>query len=137
MIETPTFSHFVKNIVHRASCGVEIIGATADAGSILELINRYQPDVLIVDIRNASSGTFELLMKIRSENPYAQIIGRTKKPAYQFMLQVIGVGVMGFVNDQTPFNELIDAIGAVGSGYAYLPQNLASQFVQGLQYQPS
>lgn len=137
MIETPTYTHFVKNIVHRTSCGVEIIGVAAVIKDALELICTQKPDVLIIDIRDSKMESLDALMKIRSEYPHAQIIGRIKNPEYEYLLQAIMAGAMGFVNDQTPFSELIDAIAAVKGGYAYLPQNLARQFVNGLHYQSS
>jgi len=136
MIETPIFSHYVRNALCRTSCGVEIVGTAANAGVALELIRTHQPDVLIIDIRNESFDGLDTLMKIRSEYPSAPIIGRAKKPSYEYTLQAIAAGVRGFINDQTSFSELMEAVRAVQQGYAYIPQNLARQFMIGLQNVP-
>lgn len=133
MIDTLMFSHFVKNIVHRASSGVEIIGVAAGAGEALDLIHIHKPDVMIIDLREESQDKLETLLKVRSEYPNSQIIGRIKEHNFEFIVQAITGGVMGFINDQTPFVELIEAIQTVGQGYAYMPQNLARHFVVGLQ----
>ena len=135
MIETPLYTHYVKNVIRSETFGVEIIGTAANAQEALELIKIHYPDVLIIDIRDNLVASLETLMKIRSIYPDVLVVGRTNKIDNHFILQAAAAGVMGFVNEHTPIKELIDAIDSVRRGYPFLPQNLANQFVQELQYQ--
>lgn len=136
MIETPIFAHFVKNMVRRTSFDLEVVGAVVNAGDALELIRTYQPDILIIDLQSSFQDGLNILMKICSAYPNAQIIGRIKNTSYEFIIQAISAGVKGFINDQTPFSELVKAIQTVKQGYAFLPNNIANQFVTGLHQYP-
>ena len=135
MIDSPLYTHYVKNVIRTEKYGVEIIGVAANAEQALELINTHYPDVLIIDIRDDFAVSLETLMKIRSIYPDVLVVGRTRKFDNHFILQAVAAGVKGFVNEQTSIKELIEAIKTVRRGLPFLPQNLACQFVQELQSQ--
>jgi len=135
MIETPMFSHYVKNVTRRTSCGMEIIGGAPDVSDALALNQALGPDVIIVDIRDGSNIGIDKLIKTRNEFPGAIIIGRIKKSDKRFILDAVAAGAMGFVSDQTRVAELIEAISTVRQGFYFLPQNLIPQFSHGLQLQ--
>jgi len=69
MIETPIYSHFVKNAIRRAICGVEIIDIVDQAQNALDLVRTLQPDILIVDLRNRSNALLNTLKTIGLKIP--------------------------------------------------------------------
>ncbi len=136
MIETPIFSHFVKNATRRAIFGMEIVDVSCQMQNALELVRAHQPDVLVVDLRGQSIGIFDTLRKISIEYPQVLVIGRSKKDTgIDFVLDAVSAGVMGFINDLANCDELLDAIKTVRQGYPYFPQNVIHQVVLNLQAQ--
>jgi len=133
MIETPIYSHFVKNAIRRAICGVEIIDIVDQAQNALDLVRTLQPDILIVDLRNRSNALLNTLKTIGFENPKTLIVGRTKDPEIDFILEAVSAGVIGFINDQTSCDELLNAIHTIREGYPYYPQNVVHRVVKNLQ----
>jgi DNA-binding NarL/FixJ family response regulator len=136
LIESAQFSHFVENIIHKTSTHLVIVGCATDAVEALELIRTQQPDVVLIDLCSNSSQCLEIITKIRARYPRLQIIGRLSLPNTGCFRPAIRAGVTGFINDQTSLAELREAIRTVRQGFAYLPPNLARQFVLGLQRQP-
>ncbi len=137
LLASPRFSHFVKNIIHKTASNLAIVGVTTDLESALVLIKAQQPDILLIDIYPKSSQYLENIAEIRAHYPHLHIIGRTKPSKNGLFRQAIQVGVSGFINEQASLEELREAIQTVQQGYAYLPPNLAHQFVLGLQRQPN
>jgi DNA-binding NarL/FixJ family response regulator len=133
MIETPTFLHFVKRASLHIKYGVDIVGVVDNSKDALELIRSKQPEVLLVDIREASLNGLKILADIRSDYPQILAIGRVRNPDYKFILGAIAAGVIGFINDRAVYPELVRAIQAVRQGYPFLPQNIEYSFVLGLQ----
>jgi len=135
MIETPLFSHFVKNVARRAYFGMDIIEGADRTQDEKELVRAHQPDVLIVDLRGQLISTFEIIKQISDEYPKMLIIGRTKNPEIEFILEAVSAGVVGFINDQTSCEELVRAIHTIRQGYPYYPQNVVDQVIHNLQTQ--
>jgi len=135
MIETPLFSHFVKNASRRVIYGMEIVDVAGQAQNALELVSAYGPDVLVVDLRSHPYDLFSTLREINIACPRMLIIGRTKNPEIDFALDAVSAGVMGFINDQISYAELVKAIQTIRQGYSYFPENIVHQVVQNLQAQ--
>ncbi len=135
MIEIPTFSHFVKNVTRKASLDMDVIDAVVEPENALELVRAHLPDVLVVDLRNESNGIFNILKTISSEYPRLLMIGRTKDPEINFVLDAVSAGVAGFINEHICLEELVKAVYTIRQGNPYFPQNIVHQVVQNLQAQ--
>jgi len=134
LITTPLFSHFVRHILRHNPVGAEIVGAVANTTEALAAIRTHKPHVVIISLRTCSPiDGLEIVAKIRATYPEALIIGRSAKPDTQFILQAGAAGVVGFINLAANATEIATAIQTVRAGGAYLPPQIAQQFVHGLQ----
>ncbi len=133
MVEMPLFTHFVKNATRQAIFGMQIIDVTKSSELCLELIQNFHLDVLVVDLRSRSYALYANLKAISVQFPKLLIIGRVNDPNINYILDAIDVGVMGFIDDRTSYEELVQAIHTIRDGYPYLPQNVINKLSHNLQ----
>jgi DNA-binding NarL/FixJ family response regulator len=140
LITLPMFAHYVQTVLRRSSAGVEIIGVTDNTTEALLLISTCRPHLLIVDICAQSPiAGFEIMLNIRQVYPHALTIGytdQTDQTNKAAILQAVQAGVTGFIAAGADQPEISAAIAAVRRGNAYLPQQIAQQFVREFQAEP-
>jgi DNA-binding NarL/FixJ family response regulator len=110
--DTPLLRHGIARLLGEA--GVEVCGEAADATALLELVQREQPDVAIVDIRMPPTHTDEGLV--------AAAIIRSEFPA-------TGVLVLSHYIEASYVLRLLDALNRVAAGEVVVDRELVDSLV--------
>jgi DNA-binding NarL/FixJ family response regulator len=100
--------------------GFEIV---AQAGSVAEAISeakRYQPDVVVMDVRLPDGSGIEACREIREAQPQTHVIILTSYADDDAVFASILAGASGYVLKQTRGNAVADAIAAVARGESLL-----------------
>lgn len=100
--------------------GFEVV---AQAGSVTEsiaLADRYQPDLVIMDVRLPDGSGIEACREIRAAHPGTRVVMLTSYPDEEAVLSAIIAGASGYLLKQIRGRDLVSALEAVGRGESLL-----------------
>ncbi len=100
--------------------GFEVV---AQAGSMAEAIaqsTRFEPDVVIMDVRLPDGSGIEACREIRAARPETRVVMLTSYPDEEAVLSAIIAGAAGYLLKQIRGRDLVSAIESVGRGDSLL-----------------
>jgi DNA-binding NarL/FixJ family response regulator len=95
----------------------------AEAGTVAEAIQaarRFQPDLVIMDVRLPDGTGIEACREIREEFPETRVVMLTSYPDEDAVLSAIVAGASGYLLKQVRGRDLVAALEAVGRGESLL-----------------
>jgi len=97
-----------------------VVGEAGDGQACIELAQRLQPDLILLDINMPGMNGLEALPQLQqiSANSRVLVLTMHNDPAY--LRQVLTAGGAGFVLKQAADNELLTAIRTVAQGGIFL-----------------
>lgn len=98
----------------------EVVGEAATAAEAIQLANRLQPDVVLMDIRLPDQSGLAACRQIRRSQPAIQVLMLTSFADEELVLEAIEAGAAGYVLKQSNRGELVTAIRAVEQDDAVL-----------------
>lgn len=90
--------------------GVDIVGQERDATKVLEAINRFEPDLIILDIRMPKGNGILILEAIKKKEKPPVVIMFTNYPYLQYRKRCMDAGADYFFYKSTEFEKMIDII---------------------------
>jgi DNA-binding NarL/FixJ family response regulator len=116
--------------------GFEVVGVAADADELLELVERTQPDVAIIDIRMPPTHTDEGLRaakQIRTRWPAIGllVLSQHVNPRYALELLSTGTDGVGYLLKErvSDLDELSTSVNRVGQGGSVLDPAVVDELV--------
>ncbi|MGA9676263.1 MAG: response regulator transcription factor [Mycobacterium sp.] len=107
------------SLILRAKHGIVVVGECSDGDEVLDAVARHQPDVVIMDLRmKRVDGIEATRLLAQSDGP--PVLALTTFNDDELLSGVLRAGAVGFVLKDSPAEELIRAVRAVGSGKSYL-----------------
>lgn len=108
--------------------GINVVGVAATGEEGLELVNKLNPDVILLDIflPPGISGV-EVCKRILQRNPKARVIALTVRIDGATPQQILKLGAMGYISKGSSSDEMIDAIHQVMSGKRFLCKEVAER----------
>lgn len=95
----------------------------AEAGTVAEAIDaarRFEPDIVVMDVRLPDGSGVEACREIRSEFPGTRVVMLTSYPDEEAVLSAIVAGASGYLLKQVRARDLITALETVGRGGSLL-----------------
>ena len=95
----------------------------AEAGTVAESLaaaRRFEPDLVIMDVRLPDGSGIEACREIRAEFPAMRIVMLTSYPDEEAVLSAILAGASGYLLKQIRGRDLVTALEAVGRGDSLL-----------------
>ena len=95
----------------------------AEAGTVAEAIEaarRFQPDLVIMDVRLPDGSGIEACREIRAELPQTRVVMLTSYPDEEAVFSAIVAGASGYLLKQVRARDLVAALEAVGRGESLL-----------------
>ena len=95
----------------------------AEAGSVAESLaaaRRFEPDLVVMDIRLPDGSGIEACREIRAEFPAMRVVMLTSYPDEDAVLSAILAGASGYLLKQIRGRDLVSALEAVGRGDSLL-----------------
>ncbi len=90
--------------------GVEMVGDAANGKEAVTLVEKLQPDVVLMDIRMPEMDGIAALKRIRASWPAVAVILLTTYNEDDLMLQGLQAGACGYLLKDTPVKTLLNAI---------------------------
>lgn len=95
----------------------------AEAGTVeeaLAAVERFAPDLVIMDVRLPDGSGIEACRDIRAEHPDTRVVMLTSYPDEEAVLSAIVAGASGYLLKQVRARDLVSALEAVGRGESLL-----------------
>ena len=95
----------------------------AEAGTVAESIamaQRFQPDLVVMDVRLPDGSGIEACREIRAEFPATRVVMLTSYPDEEAVIAAIVAGASGYLLKQVRARDLVAALEAVGRGESLL-----------------
>ncbi len=110
---------------------IEVIAEASDGLEAIQKTNKFNPDVIIMDINMPKLGGLEATVEIKKSNPDIKILVLTQYDDKEYISRFLKAGVSGYLLKRAVGSDLISAINAVRKGELYLHSSIASEVVAG------
>lgn len=107
----------------------EVVGQAADGAQVFGLVERLQPDVVVLDLMMPGAGGLEVTGQLaRRRDPPAVLI-LTMHESEAYVVEAMRRGATGYALKQAPAGELARGIRTVATGARYLSPPLSDRAV--------
>jgi two-component system, NarL family, response regulator DevR len=98
----------------------QVVAEAATAAESLDMARRYQPDLVVMDVRLPDGSGIEACREIRDELPETRVVILTSYPDEEAVFSAIIAGASGYLLKQVRARDLVAALEAVGRGESLL-----------------
>lgn len=108
--------------------GLEVIGETGDGLSLLKMLKKKTPHMVILDIAMPGMRGLEAAQEIHRLHPHVHVLILSMHKHEEFLSMALAAGARGFILKEDTGEELLLAIDQIRKGGTYLSRHLVSQF---------
>ncbi len=112
---------------------IEVVGEARDVTSMVEGLKGTEPDVVVLDLQLEGGEPVEGLTVLRREVPDARVIVYTAHDDAETIVQVVEMGVQGYLLKSAGLNDLVNAIRVVFAGGTLLQPCVATKLVESMR----
>ena len=112
---------------------IQVVGEAADGREVLDLVERHEPAVAILDITMPRLGGLETLERLRSRHPKVKVILLSMHGDPPFIQSAVALGADGYILKNGRAGELVAAVRAVVKGGSYFSPPVAKEIVETLR----
>lgn len=105
---------------------IKVLADTGDGQTLLELVARHRPDLVIVEHQLSSMGGQEVTQQIRRHYPEVKVLFLTSRTEPNFVRQAMHVGAVGYVSKDAEPVELELALKSIAKNQHYLSPRVAA-----------
>ncbi len=116
-----------------AEADMEVVAEASSANEALMQVERYRPDVVIMDVRLKGQSGLEACRLIRQRHPETQVIILTSYLNEEFISHALRVGAAGYLLKEVGSSELVRSIRNAASGKAAFDPHTASRMAARLR----
>jgi two-component system, NarL family, response regulator DevR len=100
--------------------GFQVVGEAGTVAEAIEITGRFQPDLVVMDVRLPDGSGIEACREIRATLPATRVMMLTSYPDEEAVLAAIIAGASGYLLKQVRARDLVAALEAVGRGESLL-----------------
>jgi DNA-binding NarL/FixJ family response regulator len=110
--------------------GIEVVAEASNGIEAVAKAARYQPTVVLMDIRMPELDGLEATRRILAANAAARILILTTFDLDEYIYEALGAGASGFVLKDDPPEQLIAAVRTVAAGDALLSPAITKRVIE-------
>jgi len=100
--------------------GFQVVGEAGTDAEAIEGARRFQPDLVIMDVRLPDGSGIEACREIRADLPETRVVMLTSYPDEDAVLSAIVAGASGYLLKQVRARDLVAALESVARGESLL-----------------
>jgi DNA-binding NarL/FixJ family response regulator len=112
-----------------AESDLKIVGEASDGLQAVELVEKFRPNVLIIDMMMPGLNGLEVLKQVKERSPATCSIVLSMQSADVYVVDALKAGALGYVLKETGPSELINAVQHVIAGNRYLSPRLSERLI--------
>jgi DNA-binding NarL/FixJ family response regulator len=109
--------------------GIQVIGEAEDGRQALEMIERLNPDVVVMDIAMPNLNGLDATRQINRRFPEVRVVILTTYESRQYLVQIVKVGAAACVLKRSAGTELVAAVRAAAQGESYVSPTIAGMML--------
>lgn len=122
----------VKELISMEA-GYDVVGATTSANIAINLIKKYRPDVVLMDINMPEKDGLQAIQEIEKLDLDTKVIALSGYDDADLIFRAMKLGAKGYILKTMASAQLIYAIDEIAAGKIYLPSALSSRFFEYFQ----
>jgi two-component system, NarL family, response regulator NreC len=107
----------------------KVVGEAGDGLQALELIERVQPQVIVIDVVMPGLTGLEVTQRVKRQWPAVKVIVLSMQNNEAYVVSALKSGASGYILKDTGPEELVDAIRIVVKGERYLSKQLSERII--------
>lgn len=107
-----------------------VVGEAADGISVLPLVQKLSPDVVLMDISMGRGSGAMATREIKKQNNDVQVLVLTVHEDASYLQEMLSAGASGYILKRAATKELINAVRIVAEGRTYLDPEMSAAVVQ-------
>lgn len=111
---------------------IDVVGEAKDGREALTLIERYKPDVVVMDLAMAGMDGLSATQEIVEKKYPTRVLVLTMHEEEEYLMPVLKAGAAGYLVKSAADRELIDAIRAIAHGDIYVRGSAARVLARGV-----
>src|SRR5687767_677888 len=110
--------------------GIEVVAEASNGREAVDQAGRFQPTVVLMDIRMPELDGLEATRRILAADPAARVLILTTFDLDEYVFEALSAGASGFVLKDDPPEQLIAAIRTVAGGDALLSPAVTKRVIR-------
>lgn len=106
----------------------DVVGATTSANIGINLVKKYHPDIVLMDINMPEKDGLQAIQEIDRLGLDTRIVALSGYDDADLIFRAMKLGAKGYILKTMASSQLIFAIDEVAAGKVYLPSALSSRF---------
>ena len=115
-----------------AEADIEVVGEASDGGEAASLVQRLEPDVVLMDVRMPDVDGIEATRRIVASGSEARVVVLTTYDADDYVFAALRAGASGFLLKDVRPLELVEAVRIVARGDALLAPTVTRRLLDRL-----
>jgi len=115
---------------------MEIVGEASDGRQAVELFEKLQPDLVLMDTRMPVKDGIEASHEICKKHPQARILMLTAFDGDADIRRALDAGAQGYVLKSSTGEKLIPALRSVAKGEHWMPREIAARLDSKKSFEP-
>ncbi len=121
----------LKRIIDETA-GLSVTGEAGTAAEAMEFLSQHSFHLVILDINLPGKSGLDTLSDIKRLYPELPVLILTMHPEEQFAVRVLRLGASGYLNKDSPSDEIVDAVHTILAGRKYLSASLSELIIDDL-----
>jgi len=109
---------------------MEVVGLAEDGDELPALVERFHPDVVVLDLMMPGRGGLDLIRELIDRFPDTKVLVLSMHASEAYVLDALRRGAYGYALKQAAPAELVRAVRQVGAGRRYLSPPLTERAVE-------
>ena len=107
-----------------------ILAEANDGPETVRMVERFHPDVLLLDLIMPEMNGFEVTRVVRKHFPKTKVVILTMHANEAYVLEALQAGAQGYVIKNSSSEELVRAIREASAGNRYLSPPLSEEMIE-------
>lgn len=118
----------IRNLLD-SETDLSVVGEAEDGVQVVQLAERFRPDILVVDLMMPNLNGLEVLKQVRHRSPKTRMVVLSMQSAEPYVVEAFRSGAVGYVLKDSAPDELIYAIRQALIDVRYLSPKLPSRLI--------
>lgn len=114
----------------QAEPGFEVVAEGATGLEAIQLVERFRPDILVIDLMMPEINGLEATWQIKQRNPETRIIVLSMHADEAYVLEALQNGASGYVLKDSSADDLVQAVHKALLGWRYLSPPLSEEGIE-------
>ncbi len=116
---------------------IEVVAKAKDGAEAISLVERYQPDLVLMDLKMPLMNGVEATERIHRNHPGVKVLILTTYDDDEWLFDALRAGASGYLLKDTPREDVIKAVKGTAAGKTYMDPAIAGRLVDQAVGRPS